>query len=142
MRRVPGFQETRRITGPFVWRTALPTSSNVWRRSCRRDPVAESTFSSGSDGANCVEVASSEGELLLRESDDPTRTLPSPPPPSPPSSTAYASSALSDRRPPRQTATSEFMGTHSPHPCFLQTSYLPSGHDGKRNNQRVAGTTA
>ncbi|WOX11081.1 DUF397 domain-containing protein [Streptomyces sp. N50] len=35
----------------------------------------KSTFSSGSDGANCVEVAASEGELLLRESDDPTRIL-------------------------------------------------------------------
>ncbi|MBK3576751.1 DUF397 domain-containing protein [Streptomyces sp. MBT65] len=35
-----------------------------------------STFSSGSDGANCVEVAISEGELLLRESDDPARILP------------------------------------------------------------------
>ncbi|MDV9174107.1 DUF397 domain-containing protein [Streptomyces sp. W16] len=36
----------------------------------------KSTFSSGSDGANCVEVAALEGELLLRESDDPTRMLP------------------------------------------------------------------
>ncbi|MFF5306069.1 DUF397 domain-containing protein [Streptomyces sp. NPDC013161] len=36
----------------------------------------KSTFSSGSDGANCVEVAASEGELLLRESDAPTRILP------------------------------------------------------------------
>ncbi|MEV6506643.1 DUF397 domain-containing protein [Streptomyces sp. NPDC051642] len=35
----------------------------------------KSTFSSGSDGANCVEVAAPEGELLLRESDDPTRIL-------------------------------------------------------------------
>ncbi|MEW1828472.1 DUF397 domain-containing protein [Streptomyces sp. NPDC088196] len=35
----------------------------------------KSSFSSGSDGANCVEVALSEGELLLREGDDPGRTL-------------------------------------------------------------------
>ncbi|MGX9888869.1 DUF397 domain-containing protein [Streptomyces sp. NPDC002276] len=35
----------------------------------------KSTFSSGSDGANCVEVAASEGGLLLRESDDPARIL-------------------------------------------------------------------
>ncbi|WP_416965446.1 DUF397 domain-containing protein [Streptomyces sp. Agncl-13] len=33
------------------------------------------TFSSGSDGANCVEVAAPEGELLLREGDDPARIL-------------------------------------------------------------------
>ncbi|MFG2370131.1 DUF397 domain-containing protein [Streptomyces sp. NPDC048504] len=36
----------------------------------------KSTFSSGSDGASCVEMAASEGELLLRESDDPARILP------------------------------------------------------------------
>jgi hypothetical protein len=36
----------------------------------------KSTFSSGSDGANCVEIARDEGTLLLRESDDPTRILP------------------------------------------------------------------
>ena len=35
----------------------------------------KSTFSSGSDGANCVEVAESEGGLLLRESDDPGQIL-------------------------------------------------------------------
>ncbi|MGX9888870.1 DUF397 domain-containing protein [Streptomyces sp. NPDC002276] len=35
----------------------------------------KSSFSNGNDGANCVEVAASEGELLLRESDDPTRIL-------------------------------------------------------------------
>ncbi|MFI6404670.1 DUF397 domain-containing protein [Streptomyces sp. NPDC050548] len=36
----------------------------------------KSTFSSGSDGANCVEVAASEEQVLLRESDDPDRILP------------------------------------------------------------------
>ncbi|MFG2777899.1 DUF397 domain-containing protein [Streptomyces prunicolor] len=36
----------------------------------------KSTFSSGSDGANCVEVAAFEGELLLREGDAPARILP------------------------------------------------------------------
>ncbi|MCX5235852.1 DUF397 domain-containing protein [Streptomyces prunicolor] len=36
----------------------------------------KSSFSNGNDGANCVEVAVPEGELLLRESDDPTRILP------------------------------------------------------------------
>jgi hypothetical protein len=35
----------------------------------------KSTFSSGSDGANCVELAAAKEELLLRESDDPTRIL-------------------------------------------------------------------
>ncbi|PBC97580.1 protein of unknown function [Streptomyces sp. OV198] len=36
----------------------------------------KSTFSSGSDGSNCVELAKREGMLLLRESDDPDRILP------------------------------------------------------------------
>ncbi|MFJ9585258.1 DUF397 domain-containing protein [Streptomyces acidicola] len=37
----------------------------------------KSTFSSGTDGSNCVELAhSEEAALLLRESDDPTRILP------------------------------------------------------------------
>ncbi len=36
----------------------------------------KSTFSSGSDGNNCVELALSGSELLLRESDYPTRILP------------------------------------------------------------------
>ncbi|MFC7258831.1 DUF397 domain-containing protein [Streptomyces lutosisoli] len=36
----------------------------------------KSSFSSGSDGASCVELALSSGELLLRESDDPARILP------------------------------------------------------------------
>lgn len=36
----------------------------------------KSSFSSGSDGASCVELAISDDELLLRESDDPTRILP------------------------------------------------------------------
>ncbi|MGW3107415.1 DUF397 domain-containing protein [Streptomyces sp. NPDC001100] len=36
----------------------------------------KSTFSSGSDGSSCVELAYGEGELLLRESDDPARILP------------------------------------------------------------------
>ena len=35
----------------------------------------KSTFSSGSDGANCVELAESEASLFLRESDDPVRIL-------------------------------------------------------------------
>jgi hypothetical protein len=35
----------------------------------------KATFSSGSDGANCVEVAASEGGVLLRESDDPGQIL-------------------------------------------------------------------
>ncbi|MFE6164729.1 DUF397 domain-containing protein [Streptomyces sp. NPDC056486] len=35
----------------------------------------KSSFSSGSDGASCVELASSDGTLLLRESDDPARVL-------------------------------------------------------------------
>jgi hypothetical protein len=36
----------------------------------------KSTFSSGSDGASCVELALSPDAILLRESDDPTRILP------------------------------------------------------------------
>ncbi|WSQ10551.1 DUF397 domain-containing protein [Streptomyces sp. NBC_01231] len=36
----------------------------------------KSTFSSGSDGANCVELAHTEASLLLRESDAPARILP------------------------------------------------------------------
>ncbi|WP_329254063.1 DUF397 domain-containing protein [Streptomyces sp. NBC_01478] len=36
----------------------------------------KSTFSSGSDGSSCVELAYTEASLLLRESDDPTRILP------------------------------------------------------------------
>ena len=35
----------------------------------------KSTFSSGSDGANCVEVAAFEDSVVLRESDDPARIL-------------------------------------------------------------------
>ncbi|GGV50249.1 hypothetical protein GCM10010277_44980 [Streptomyces longisporoflavus] len=35
----------------------------------------KSSFSSGSDGSNCVELAVSNAELMLRESDDPTRIL-------------------------------------------------------------------
>ncbi|KUL33552.1 DUF397 domain-containing protein [Streptomyces regalis] len=35
----------------------------------------KSTFSSGSDGANCVELAHDDTSLLLRESDDPTRII-------------------------------------------------------------------
>ncbi|MCX4408483.1 DUF397 domain-containing protein [Streptomyces sp. NPDC059837] len=36
----------------------------------------KSTFSSGSDGSNCVELAHRDGTLLLRESDEPDRILP------------------------------------------------------------------
>lgn len=36
----------------------------------------KSTFSSGTDGSNCVELAAEEGTLLLRESDAPTHILP------------------------------------------------------------------
>lgn len=36
----------------------------------------KSTFSSGTDGSNCVELAAEVGKLLLRESDDPDRILP------------------------------------------------------------------
>ncbi|MFJ9380053.1 DUF397 domain-containing protein [Streptomyces sp. NPDC101455] len=36
----------------------------------------KSTFSSGSDGASCVELAHTDASLLFRESDDPTRILP------------------------------------------------------------------
>ncbi|WP_043675755.1 DUF397 domain-containing protein [Streptomyces xylophagus] len=36
----------------------------------------KSTFSSGSDGSSCVELARIDASLLLRESDDPTRILP------------------------------------------------------------------
>ncbi|MEV8021750.1 DUF397 domain-containing protein [Streptomyces sp. NPDC086554] len=35
----------------------------------------KSSFSSGSDGSNCVELAATDTTLLLRESDDPTRIL-------------------------------------------------------------------
>ncbi|MDX2700768.1 DUF397 domain-containing protein [Streptomyces ipomoeae] len=35
----------------------------------------KSSFSSGPDGSNCVEVAHGSAELLLRESDDPGRVL-------------------------------------------------------------------
>ncbi|TGA84456.1 DUF397 domain-containing protein [Streptomyces sp. MZ04] len=35
----------------------------------------KSSFSSGSDGASCVELASHDDKLLLRESDDPTQVL-------------------------------------------------------------------
>ncbi|MPY55068.1 DUF397 domain-containing protein [Streptomyces acidicola] len=38
----------------------------------------KSTFSSGTDGSNCVELAHKDATLLLRESDDPTRILPVP----------------------------------------------------------------
>lgn len=36
----------------------------------------KSSFSSGSDGSSCVELAHAQGSLLLRESDDPERILP------------------------------------------------------------------
>ena len=36
----------------------------------------KSTYSGGAAGNECVELAYSEGELLLRESDAPTRILP------------------------------------------------------------------
>ncbi|MFF1744601.1 DUF397 domain-containing protein [Streptomyces mirabilis] len=36
----------------------------------------KSTFSSGSDGSNCIELAHQNGTLLLRESDEPDRILP------------------------------------------------------------------
>ncbi|GCB47580.1 DUF397 domain-containing protein [Streptomyces sp. NL15-2K] len=36
----------------------------------------KSSFSGGADGNSCVELAAAEGNLLLRESDDPTRILP------------------------------------------------------------------
>ncbi|WP_149823543.1 DUF397 domain-containing protein [Streptomyces tailanensis] len=36
----------------------------------------KSTFSGGADGNECVELACCGTELLLRESDDPTRILP------------------------------------------------------------------
>ncbi|MBA2807622.1 DUF397 domain-containing protein [Streptomyces sp. KM273126] len=36
----------------------------------------KSTFSSGTDGSNCVELAHTDATFLLRESDDPTRILP------------------------------------------------------------------
>ncbi|GHC75474.1 DUF397 domain-containing protein [Streptomyces flavofungini] len=35
----------------------------------------KSSFSSGSDGAACVELAAADGALLLRESEDPERVL-------------------------------------------------------------------
>lgn len=35
----------------------------------------KSSFSSGSDGASCLEIAYTDCELLLRESDDPTQML-------------------------------------------------------------------
>ena len=35
----------------------------------------KSTFSSGSDGSSCVELAHTDASLLLRESDDPVRIL-------------------------------------------------------------------
>jgi hypothetical protein len=35
----------------------------------------KSSFSSGSDGANCVELARAKPSLLLRESDEPRRIL-------------------------------------------------------------------
>jgi hypothetical protein len=36
----------------------------------------KSTFSSGTDGSNCVELADSGTGVLLRENDDPARILP------------------------------------------------------------------
>ncbi|WP_405949329.1 DUF397 domain-containing protein [Streptomyces prunicolor] len=36
----------------------------------------KSTYSGGAAGNECVELAQSGGELLLRESDDPARILP------------------------------------------------------------------
>ncbi|MEU1178914.1 DUF397 domain-containing protein [Streptomyces sp. NPDC005820] len=36
----------------------------------------KSTYSGGADGNECVEIASSEGDFLLRESDAPARILP------------------------------------------------------------------
>ncbi|MDQ1047120.1 DUF397 domain-containing protein [Streptomyces sp. V4I2] len=38
-------------------------------------PWQKSSFSSGSDGASCVELADTDNALLLRESDDPERIL-------------------------------------------------------------------
>ncbi|WP_053750954.1 DUF397 domain-containing protein [Streptomyces sp. MMG1533] len=35
----------------------------------------KSSFSSGSDGSSCVELAHADTSLLLRESDDPDRIL-------------------------------------------------------------------
>lgn len=36
----------------------------------------KSSFSSGSDGASCMELAEGKGMLFLRESDEPDRMLP------------------------------------------------------------------
>ncbi|MGW0706649.1 DUF397 domain-containing protein [Streptomyces sp. NPDC002643] len=36
----------------------------------------KSSFSGGTDGASCIEIAPSAEDLLLRESDDPDRILP------------------------------------------------------------------
>ncbi|MFI1704619.1 DUF397 domain-containing protein [Streptomyces griseoruber] len=36
----------------------------------------KSTYSGGADGNDCLELAATETDLLLRESDDPTRILP------------------------------------------------------------------
>lgn len=35
----------------------------------------KSSFSSGSDGSNCVELAHGDGTLLIRESEEPDRIL-------------------------------------------------------------------
>ncbi|MFI7499308.1 DUF397 domain-containing protein [Streptomyces sp. NPDC049687] len=39
----------------------------------------KSTYSGGAEGNECVELARADNELLLRESDDPTRMIRLPP---------------------------------------------------------------
>lgn len=54
----------------------------------------KSSFSSGSDGASCVELASHDNKLLLRESDAPTQVIS----PAPASLTALLRRLKADRR--------------------------------------------
>ncbi|GGR82860.1 hypothetical protein GCM10010252_21990 [Streptomyces aureoverticillatus] len=41
----------------------------------QRHPWQKSSYSSGSDGSACVELAATDTTLLLRESEDPARVL-------------------------------------------------------------------
>ncbi|MEU1512571.1 DUF397 domain-containing protein [Streptomyces sp. NPDC005811] len=59
--------QNARRTDPATSRGRRMTAALQWQKS---------SFSSGSDGASCVELAHDDSSLLLRESDDPTRILP------------------------------------------------------------------
>ncbi|MEW2401603.1 DUF397 domain-containing protein [Streptomyces sp. NPDC046862] len=73
----PGFERSSvRWSRCRSTRRARATSSTVWRRSCDVTQWQKSSFSGGGDGDECVELALTNVQLLLRESDAPTRILP------------------------------------------------------------------